>query len=64
MTYIVELANEFNADTPEGAVGQMAAWVSDYGYEAGYRVTCLETGTSVFIDAESIDFDALDEEIH
>ena len=51
-TYTVTVANTFDAHSPQDALQQMAAWLADYAYRAGYRVTCQDTGESVFLDAE------------
>jgi hypothetical protein len=50
-TYVVQIANSFDADDPVDAVRQMAAWLDDHAYVGGYRVED-EDGESVFIDAE------------
>lgn len=55
-SYEVTLANIFEADSPEDAVGQMATWASDHAYQAGYRVTNTRSGQSMFIDAEDVDW--------
>jgi hypothetical protein len=54
--YTVSVANTFEAESPEDAVAQMAAWLVDYAYGAGYRVVPEDGGESVFIDAEDIDY--------
>lgn len=53
MEYTVSVSNVFEASAPEDAVMQMAAWLDDYAYEAGYRV--ISETDSVFIDAETIE---------
>lgn len=54
--YTVRVENTFDADTPEEAVLQMAAWLVDYAYAAGYRVFNEDEPDtdSMFIDAENI----------
>lgn len=58
--YTVSLSNTFMADSILDAVEQMAAWVSDYGYSAGYRISWTEyvngirEDRSVFVDAERL----------
>lgn len=59
--YIVSVSNAIRANSPEDAVAQMAAWLVDYAYEAGYRVESF-AGDSVFIDAETINFDEIEVE--
>jgi hypothetical protein len=46
------LGNVFEADSPRQAVLDMCAYAESYCYQAGYRVTDLDTGESEFIDAE------------
>jgi hypothetical protein len=50
--YTVTIACNFEADSPEDAVKQMAAWLDDYCYKAGYRVT--DGKDKWFIDAERL----------
>lgn len=45
-----------DAESPEDAVRMMIAWLDDYLTVAGYRVESAD-GTSVFIDAETLDLD-------
>ena len=58
--YTVSLSNTFEADSFKDALEQMAAWVSDYAYSAGYRISWTEyvghvrEDRSVFVDAERI----------
>lgn len=61
MDYFVSVSNTFEAESPEDAVAQMAAWLTDYAYAAGYRVIndSDSSAPALFIDAESIDFDKL-----
>ena len=55
----VTVSNIFEADDPTDAVGQMAAWLDDSAYQAGYRVTrCSRPSDTVFIDAEDIKWNA------
>lgn len=61
-TYEVSLVNSFDANSPEDAIGQMATWAGGNAYSAGYRVTDLITGESVFIDADDIDWSKVSEE--
>jgi hypothetical protein len=51
--YEVTVSNIFSAESHEDAVLQMAAWLSDEAYRAGYRVTEID-GESKFIDAEHL----------
>lgn len=60
--YIVVVSNTYTAKSPEDAVAQMAAWLVDYAYVAGYRVISNSLPDTKFIDAESIDYDSLEEE--
>ena len=59
--YLVRVECFFDATSPEDAVAQMAAWLSTEAYCAGYRVL-EEGGDSIFIDADDIDYEALDKE--
>ena len=58
--YTVSLSNTFEADSFKDALEQMVAWVSDYAYSAGYRISWVEyidgvrEDKSVFVDAERI----------
>ena len=58
--YTVSLSNTFEADSFKDALEQMVAWVSDYAYSAGYRISWTEyidgirEYKSVFVDAERI----------
>jgi hypothetical protein len=58
--YTVSLSNTFEADSFKDALEQMVAWVSDYAYSAGYRISWTEyvdhvrEDRSVFVDAERI----------
>jgi len=59
--YTVSLSNKFEADSFLDAVQQMIAWVSDYAYSAGYRISWTENivdgvrnERSVFVDAEKL----------
>lgn len=52
MEFEVSVRNIFEADSAEDAVLQMAAWLSDYAYQIGYRVE--NENMSLFIDAEDI----------
>jgi hypothetical protein len=58
--YEVSIRNIFMAESPEDAVAQMAAWLNDNTYQAGYRVELTRRPSeSVFIDAEKIDFNKM-----
>lgn len=48
--YTVQVSNIFEADSPEDAVLQMASWLIDWAYEAGYRVYGPD-GIERFLDA-------------
>ena len=50
--YTVSVSCSFDATSPEDAVRQMVAWLDDYAYAAGYRVT--DGVTSTFVDAEDV----------
>ena len=58
--YTVSLSNTLEADSFKDALEQMVAWVSDYAYSAGYRISWTEyidgirEDKSVFVDAERI----------
>jgi hypothetical protein len=58
--YTVSLSNTFEADSFKDALEQMVAWVFDYAYSAGYRISWTEyvdnvrEDKSVFVDAERI----------
>ena len=58
--YTVSLSNTFEADSFKDALEQMIAWVSDYAYSAGYRISWTEyidgvrEDKSVFVDAERV----------
>lgn len=58
--YTVSLSNTFEADSFKDALEQMVAWVSDYAYAAGYRISWDEVidgirqERSVFVDAEKV----------
>lgn len=53
--YKVTVSCIFEAASPEDAVAQMAGWIADNAYAAGYRV--YPPGEdSIFIDAEDIDW--------
>ena len=58
--YTVSLSNTFEADSFKDALEQMVAWVSDYAYSAGYRISWTEyingvrEDKSVFVDAEKL----------
>jgi hypothetical protein len=58
--YTVSLSNTFEADSFKDALEQMVAWVSDYAYSAGYRISWTEyidnvrEDRSVFVDAEKL----------
>ena len=58
--YTVSLSNTFEADSFKDALEQMVAWVSDYAYSAGYRISWTEVvdgqenDRSVFVDAERV----------
>lgn len=54
--YEITLSNIFEAVGFEDALRQMVHYASEQAYMAGYRVKNLETGESVFIDAETIDW--------
>ena len=61
-TYEVSVSNIFDATSPEDAVRQMAHWLADHGFNAGYRVEWYaEDGGTIgtFIDGESLDWDEL-----
>lgn len=51
--YEVSVHNFFTAESPEDAVLQMAAWLADNAYQAGYRVK-TDDGEA-FIDAEELE---------
>lgn len=58
-TYRVDVSNLFEADSPEDAIKQMAAWLVEGSYTAGYRVWLEHdwpNGPSHFIDAEELDW--------
>ncbi len=50
--YTVSVANTFEADSFEDALRQMIAWLDDYAYAAGYRISWDDQ--EVFVDAERI----------
>ena len=58
--YTVSLSNTFEADSFKQPLEQMVAWVSDYAYSAGYRISWTEyidgvrEDKSVFVDAEKL----------
>ena len=58
--YTVTVANTFEAESIADAVKQMAAWISDHAYAAGYRISWEEVvdgvrqERSVFADASFI----------
>lgn len=58
--YTISLSNTFEADSFRDALEQMVAWVSDYAYSAGYRISWTEyindipEEKSVFVDAERV----------
>lgn len=58
--YTVSLNNTFEANSFKDALEQMVAWVSDYAYAAGYRISWDEVvdgiaeHKSVFVDAERV----------
>lgn len=56
MLFTITLSNVFEADSPLDALSQMVAWTTDNAYSAGYRIED-EQGNSVFIDAESVDWE-------
>ena len=57
--YLVRVECFFDAVSPEDAVAQMAAWLFDESYNAGYRV--IEEGEdSIYVDASDIDYEELD----
>ena len=58
MDYTVQVANVFEAETPEDAVNQMVAYLQDTADRAGYRVQSADGREDVFIDAEGFGFDA------
>ena len=49
--YEIFVSNRFFAESHEDAVAQMASWLADNAYVAGYRVNEID-GESRFIDAE------------
>lgn len=49
--YEISVSNRFFAESHEDAVAQMASWLADNAYVAGYRVNEID-GESRFIDAE------------
>ena len=53
--YKVTVSCIFEATSPEDAVAQMVAWISDNAYSAGYRVY-VPGEDSIFIDADTIDW--------
>lgn len=56
-SYIVEVACMFDdMDDARDAVGAMAAWLSTDSYKAAYRVTDIDTGVELFVDAELLNF--------
>lgn len=59
--YIVEIRNVFEADSPEEAVGQMATYLVDNAYQAGYRVYSEDENDirGTFIDADDVDWDGV-----
>jgi hypothetical protein len=54
VTYEVSVACVFEADSPEDAVRQMVAWVSEQAHMAGYRWERFNPGATGFIDAEDL----------
>lgn len=52
--YKITLSNIFEAVSFEDALRQMVAYADEQAYQAGYRVKNLETGESVFLDAERV----------
>lgn len=52
-TYEIQVSNYFDAESVEDAILQMAAWLTDNAYTAGYRVIWQREESS-FVDAESI----------
>jgi hypothetical protein len=58
--YTIALSNTFEANSFVDALEQMVAWVSDYAYSAGYRISWTEEidgvrqDKSVFVDAEKV----------
>ena len=60
--YEVILANNFEATSPLDALAQMTAWVAEAAYQAGYRITNVDTGESFFMDAETVNWNDLRDE--
>lgn len=54
--YIIEVSNEFDAESPIDALAQFITWIDENAYHAGYRVFD-EDGTSVFVDADDLTAD-------
>ncbi len=58
--YTVAVSNTFEADSFEDALQQMVAWITEYAYSAGYRISWTEEvdgirqDKSVFVDAERV----------
>lgn len=58
--YTVAVSNTFEADSFKDALEQMVAWITDYAYSAGYRISWTEEvdgirqDKSVFVDAERV----------
>lgn len=61
--YSVSVECLFDADTPEDAVRQAVAWLSENAHTAGYRVDSAEYPGSLdcFIDAERLPLDEVSE---
>lgn len=57
--YLVKVECFFDAESPEDAVAQMAAWLFDSSYDVGYRVM-TEGEDSIFIDASDIDYENIE----
>ena len=53
--YEVSVSCNFEAESPEDALAQMVAWITENGDSVGYRIKNNETLESIFIDAEKID---------
>lgn len=60
--YEISVSNRFFAESHEDAVLQMAAWINDSAYTAGYRVAEIDSmsgNTSVEVNSKFIDFENL-----
>lgn len=56
--YEVSIANIFEAESHKDAIEQMIEWLLSHGGATcgGYRSTNQETGSSQFIDAETLSY--------